>query len=612
MNGTSVRLELVVECQGQRVGATAFDSDQLSIGRDGANDVVLSDSYVSGRHARVIRQGVAITLEDMQSTGGTFINGKKIKAAVLSPGDSFKVGPYTLTLTVADQTRAGAGDFQGFIRSLLDLTGEGTVADLQAMLTGLLDRTRAFVDAESGFLVLNQGGRLSTVLVNHGSTPTGEETFSQTVCQRAMELKKPLVMGRSEAATLLGPAPSLMGRSDDRILAVPFLDEERVFGVLYLEGNHFNPEVLRPDCSLLLEIAHLGGKVLGSALSRSQIVEERNRWRWLASSLEQPDMARTARNPRMVNALETLRKIAKEDVTALILGESGTGKEIAARTIHQYSARKDGPFIAINCGAIPHELVESELFGHERGAFTGAHQRSLGKLELAQGGTLLLDEIGDLPRDIQVKLLRVLETRTFERLGSREPLAWTARLLAATHVDLEAAVARGDFRQDLFYRINVVSVRLPPLRERREDIEPLTHDLLMNCNRRFQRKLYGVMPDAMAALEAYSWPGNVRELRNIIERAFVLENSDRLALSSLSVGIPAAPQLVDFVPKATDTVSPIPRFDDFMAAQEKQFLMLVLDRMGGNVTRAAEAIGMTRQTLHRRLRALGLRGEQEG
>ena len=239
---------------------------------------------------------------------------------------------------------------------------------------------------------------------------------------------------------------------------------------------------------------------------------------------------------------ERIARVARTESTILLRGESGTGKELVARAAHRNSARADRPFIAINCAAIPDTLLESELFGHEKGAFTGAIALKKGKLELADGGTLFLDEIGELPLPLQAKLLRALQEREFERVGGTRPLRVDFRLIAATNRDLEAAVKSGAFRQDLFYRLNVVSLVLPPLRDRREDIPALADYFVRKHAVRSGRHVHGLHPDALARLMKYDWPGNVRELENVIEQALALGVSDRITVEDLPAGLSSAPR----------------------------------------------------------------------
>jgi len=305
----------------------------------------------------------------------------------------------------------------------------------------------------------------------------------------------------------------------------------------------------------------------------------------------------------MRRVFDLIARVAPVDTNVLILGESGTGKELIARAIHYHGPRKGGPFVAVNCGALPHDLVESELFGVQRGAFTGADADRQGRFERANGGTLFLDEITDLPTDVQVKLLRALQEREIERLGGGEPVSVDVRFVCATNSDIEQAVKDEDFRHDLYFRINVVTIHIPPLRERTEDIEPLARTFLQ----RYGASKVTLDPAALAALRAYHWPGNVRELENAIERAIVLrEQNDRISLADLPTEITGQPGQTDTSASDTSTPSSLPEDGIDFFSLEKSLLEQALARANGNRTRAARLLGMTRQTLLYRLRKFGI------
>jgi DNA-binding NtrC family response regulator len=311
-------------------------------------------------------------------------------------------------------------------------------------------------------------------------------------------------------------------------------------------------------------------------------------------ALERSTLRRAARvHPEplvigLAGAAETARKAARSDATILLLGESGTGKEVIARAIHRWSDRGAGPFVAVNAAALAETLLESELFGHEKGAFTGAQARKAGKFELAHGGTIFLDEIGDVSPALQAKLLRVLQERSFERVGGTETLTVDARVVAATNRDLKKRVAEGKFREDLFYRLNVIAIALAPLRERRGDIRPLAEHFLreLKPGARFA-------PGALEALERCEWPGNVRELRNAIERATVLSDGEEVSAGDL----PA-----DLLPGALPADSYHGQVDEY----RKRLIRETLARFGGNQTRAAEALKLQRTYLARLIRQLGI------
>ncbi len=283
-----------------------------------------------------------------------------------------------------------------------------------------------------------------------------------------------------------------------------------------------------------------------------------------------------------------VNKVAVTNSTILITGESGTGKEVIARSIHKLSYGADKPFIAINIGAIPENLLESELFGYEKGAFTGAAMRKLGMFELATSGTLLLDEIGDMPLHLQVKLLRVIQENKIQRLGSTQTIPVNARIIAATNRNLKEMVANGLFRQDLFYRLNIIHIHLPPLRERREDIPLLTGYLINKLNKKLDKPLCHIEPDALQALQSYHFPGNIRELENIIERALILYESENITLADLGMEPPQ--KLRKVVPEGT------------LKEIEKWAIKKALIRGEGNRTKVAGELGISRKTLQNKIK----------
>jgi DNA-binding NtrC family response regulator len=308
--------------------------------------------------------------------------------------------------------------------------------------------------------------------------------------------------------------------------------------------------------------------------------------------------------PGMREVFRAIRRVADSRATVLIHGESGTGKELVARAIHTLGPRHDAPFVAVNCAAIPAGLIESELFGHERGAFTGARERRIGRFESAHGGTLFLDEIGELDGAVQAKFLRALEERRVERVGGGEAIDVDVRLVVATHRDLERDVAEGRFRADLFYRVNVVPIELPPLRERREDVRLLADHFLARARDEAGRGPRRISAGAVAALERFQWPGNVRELRNAIERAVALAEGDVLELEDLPETIVRSGRL-ESLREAVG--SGRLGFEEAVADFERSLLLEALDATGWNQTRAAERLGVTRRSLKLRMDRLDLK-----
>jgi DNA-binding NtrC family response regulator len=304
---------------------------------------------------------------------------------------------------------------------------------------------------------------------------------------------------------------------------------------------------------------------------------------------------------KMVELMELVRTVAKSEATVLIRGESGTGKELVANAIHSYSSRSGGAFIKVNCAAIPENLLEDELFGHEKGAFTDAQRERKGKFELAHGGTIFLDEIGDMPAPLQVKILRVLQERTFERIGGVKTFNVDVRLIAATNRDLEEAIREGEFRQDLYYRLNVISTELPPLRERGDDVIRLAGYFLKRFNEKNNKTFKGFHPEAQQILMNYSWPGNVRELENAIERAVVLGSGDEVRPEHLPAHMKGHTRTNDdLIARLFDTELSL---DDL----ERELIQKALDRTSWNQSKAARLLGLTRRTLQYRVEKYNIR-----
>ncbi len=296
--------------------------------------------------------------------------------------------------------------------------------------------------------------------------------------------------------------------------------------------------------------------------------------------------------PAMQRVAELVNKVAPSNASVVISGESGTGKEVVARAIHNLSPRRERPFLALNCSAIPGTLIESELFGYERGAFTGAEQRRQGNFELANNGTLFLDEIGELPLELQAKFLRVLEERRIRRLGGRNEVEVDVRVICATNRDLKQEIQRGRFREDLYFRLNVFSIALPPLKERREDIPQLVHHFIEKYNAETGKRVQGVAPSAMAVLQGYAWPGNIRELRNAVERAIILVDGEVIGEEHLP------PDMQASRPEAALLRVPLGLPVDRV---EREYILASLQRNGGNKARTAELLGISEKTLYNKL-----------
>jgi Nif-specific regulatory protein len=376
------------------------------------------------------------------------------------------------------------------------------------------------------------------------------------------------------------------------VLCVPLVAVQRTLGVLYLASVHATSPFRDDHIHFVISASRIVAVALENILTLDALSSENRQLK------EQIYSSRLVGESRAVRKLEGfIQRVAGDDVTVLIRGESGTGKELVARSIHHNGPRAGRPFIAINCAAIPEALLESELFGHEKGAFTGATALKKGKLELAEDGTLFLDEIGELAPHLQAKLLRALQQKEFERLGGQQTLRFRARVIAATNKDLEKAIVTGEFRADLYYRLNVISVTVPPLRERREDIPLLALYFASKCAATRKRSFKGISSDARRMLMNYSWPGNIRELENAIEHAIVLGVSDEIVPDDLP----------DSLVEQQDAQVDGSRYHAVINNTKKELIQEALRNASGNFPEAAKALGIHPKYLFRLVRNLKLR-----
>ena len=346
-------------------------------------------------------------------------------------------------------------------------------------------------------------------------------------------------------------------------------------------------------------------EILAVVERASEVLALRKENAGLLAELTGPFHGLIGRSPSMRAVYELITKVGPTTASVLITGESGTGKELAARALHEESTARRGPFVALNCSALPSDLVEAELFGHTKGAFTGADAERCGLIEAADGGTLFLDEVGDLAPAAQAKMLRVVEDRKVTRLGSNNPVAVDVRLIAATNRDLEADVAAGSFREDLLFRLRVVTIHLPPLRDRREDITRLAVEFLRHFSEVHGRDVAELTDSARGALGSYGWPGNVRELKNVVERAVVLASSDRLDVGDLPPEVSG--RSVEAVAGSATDVPFAEAREEAIRGFERSYLEAALERHGGNISETARELGLHRQSLQRTLKRVGIR-----
>jgi len=509
-----------------------------TIGRAGGNDLVLQDAMVAQTHASLTRKGDAHTLSLANRSGDLYVNGRRVRTAVLSPGDVVLVGAWQLTYSdgapEADEETGGRLDL-GTLEHLVTLSAElmrDTAPNrlFASLLGGLVELTKA----EKGFiLVLKDGNRHLAASHNVEKERLDLTAVSDSIVDQVVKHLKPVIVSDAMNDSRFGRAKSVVDLKLSSVMCVPLIYRKDLLGAIYLGNDSITDLFTERDLSLLKIYAAQASIIIYHALMLNQLrLDNKNLRDQLAASAQGEIIGTCA---PIKSVFRVLRRVAPTDLSVLVLGETGTGKELVAREIHKLSARTGAPFVAINCGAIPENLLESELFGHKKGAFTGAVADKVGKVEAASGGTLFLDEIGEMPMNLQVKLLRVLQERVIERVGDLKPRPIEIRVVAATNKDLAELISAGQFREDLYYRLNEIAVELPPLRDRGEDVVLLAQYFLNNYREQYGTKVKGFTNQALLAMKAYFWPGNVRELENRIKKAVIM--SDRALLNPDDMGL---------------------------------------------------------------------------
>lgn len=545
-------LSLLVQFADTTQKVTLREKQKLVVGRAAPADVVIVDPALSRQHARFIWDSEGIWVEDLDSSNGTAVNGRRVTRCHIRVGDRIQLGG--TNVVIGDGARK---------KSAIPLAN---YEQLRQAIDQEVVRARAF-------------GRVFTVvaIVSHRS-PAAEWLGAVRENLRSVDVA---ASNGPSSAVVLFPECRL---EHARVVAERIIAADRGWSLgcaiaVYPEAGASTDALLEAVNDLL------------PSLSPSRRVVSAGE----GTSGQTFDVVITS--PAMKRLYETVGRVAGADIPVLIIGETGTGKELIAREVHRRSSRAEGPLRSVNCAAIPQTLIESTLFGHEKGAFTGATATSPGVFEQADGGTLFLDEVGELSLATQAALLRVLETRQITRVGGRKDIAVNVRLLAATHKNLDAMAENGAFRSDLFYRLNAVTLEVPPLRERLEEIEPLIEHFIELGSRNHQVEKKPIEPLALQVLKEYRWPGNVRELRNIVERALVVASGDRITIADL----PNRLHPNDDAPPPTirRTFAPTPGTSDFKT-QVRQFeteLMLdALRQTGGNKTQAARSLRMPLRT----------------
>jgi Nif-specific regulatory protein len=597
----------------------------MRIGRKPSNDVSLSDPFVSREHAEIVAlEDGSYELRDLGGENPVKVNGRIISQHKLRDGDTLTLGQ-SLLIFKTDAPCASASvemlaaedmsqkaveiaslDAKKTMPFALDGVDTKDVVSLQRdhqrlmllyefgkavnshledqdeMLDEIMNAALKTLKAERGFIALvdETSGELSCELVRSetGIDLTEKLEVSRTIVHKVLNEGVSILTVNAQEDTQFDNAKSIREYNIRSAICAPLLFREEIMGVIYLDNRASTGSFSQDDQMFLIALCHQAGIALGNARLHRRVLQENV---WLENTLK-PKFQILGESEKMKRVFETIKKVAPTDITVLVQGETGTGKELVAKAIHTLSPRREHPFVPVNCAAIPKELIESELFGHEKGAFTGATNAREGKFQVAHGGTIFLDEIGDMSLDLQAKVLRILEDRELQRVGGSKSISVDVRIIAATNKDLTKAVEDGAFREDLYYRLNVVPLKLPPLKERKKDIIPLAEYFIAGRVKKISSR-------AKKLMESYDWPGNVRELRNCVDRAVVLGDGKTIQ-----------PEDLPYTFRKGDQVIPAPL--ETLDHMEEDHIIRVLRYTSWNKSDAARILGITRQTLDNKIK----------
>jgi Nif-specific regulatory protein len=606
-----------------------LDQPEMIIGRDSSVQISVHDSSLSRRHCRIFKEKENFKVADLESLNGTFVDRISIKEKILEHGNEIEIGhSIFLFLTEEDDQRVPAAilvdseeqrstiqlrtedalylrseiqresraarDLSVLLRISSSIHSIRKAADMQKkVLQMLFDAVPA---TQGAFLITKRDSPDFTSILTHNRAADGTSkiSVSRTVVTEVLKSGNAILSNDLSQSEKLGEARSLVSRNIQSILCVPLPKAGPERALIYLEGTDPQNAFDENHLQLVTAVASIASSALENAHHVERLQSENLR---LHEEMD-PDKCIIGESSSMNQVYEFIKRAAPVDSTILIEGESGTGKELVARAIHLNSPRASNPFIAVNCAALTDTLLESELFGHEKGAFTGAIAQKKGKFELADTGTLFLDEVGEIAIGLQSKLLRALQEREIERVGGTRTVPVDVRVIAATNKNLKEEVSKGTFRQDLFYRLNVLNIDVPPLRKRKEDIPLLANYFLTRYSSRFKKRIEGLSPEIKAYLQAYDWPGNVRELQNAIERAVVMTGSSSIAPEDLPENL---------IEKDPPQGIAVGKYQEAVVELKKQLILKAFQEAGGSYTEAAKRLGVHPNYLHRLIRNLNLK-----
>ncbi|MCD6497883.1 MAG: sigma 54-interacting transcriptional regulator [Deltaproteobacteria bacterium] len=565
-----------------------------TLGKIDENDIILPDPLIGDTHAHIHFDGKQYNIAPLSRQTPIYVNGRKRRKYRIKEGDRIRIGGiemefYLNDVPVPEEEGAPTMLEVNAYQKIFEFSQELLQAyELDSLLNSLMDRVIEITNADKGFLILMEGeDPIIKVARNlrRENIADAVRQLSDSIIAKVVRTKKPLIISDALSNEEFSNSLSVMNLKLSSVMCVPLLDRGSLMGIVYVGNDNIVDLFEEDSIEVLTILAAQASLLIRNALLVNELQLDN---KLLSGRLEKMVFGEIiGACPAMQEIYRKVDKIAGTDISVLITGETGTGKELIASEIHRRSNRSDGPFVTINCGAIPENLLESELFGHVKGAFTGAVATKQGRFQQANGGTLFLDEIGELPLNLQVKLLRALQEHVVTKVGENRAEKVDIRVIAATNRDLEEEIGKGAFREDLYYRLNVVNIFLPPLRERGEDIVLIAKYLLEKYVEELGSKSRGFSPNAIIAMKKFPWPGNIRQLENHIKKAVVL--SDKALLSAEDLGL-TSEVLADILPLA-------------QAKEEfaRRYINEILARNNGNRTKTARDLGVDPRTIFRHL-----------
>ena len=596
--------------------------DEISIGRDHTNQLPIPDLLLSRRHCVIRKNGEEHVIQDLDSRNGVFVNSIPVGERILQHGDQIEIGNSLFVFTAREEEWKQPEDISAVdsfvakstislrIGDPLQITPDShdltlllrishsvnSVQNIKEMSEKLLELMFDSIPAQRAavFLYVESVTEFNRVCSLWRKSRPDAVQVSRSLLMHVVENKAAFLANDVLQNEQVKKTDSLLAASPHSVICAPFVLFDQVLGLLYLDT--FDPQYKFNEHHL-----ELAGAIAGLAAPAIRNIQNYEAALEASKNLRaelQMDREIIGESPAIRKVYDFVRRTASADSTILITGESGTGKELVARALHGNSPRTEFPFVAINCAALPESLLESELFGHEKGAFTGALVQKKGKFEAAEGGTIFLDEIGEMAMPLQAKLLRALQEREIERVGSTRPIKINIRIVVATNRDLQKGIQEGTFRQDLYYRLNVLTLRTPPLRDMREDIPLLARYFVSRFSKKAGRPLHGISQEALQYLQHYDWPGNVRELENAIERAVVMGSSDLILSEDLPVSI------TESEPAGMRTGT---NYQDSVNKFKQELVLKAFEGTNSNYNEAASRLGVHPNYLYRLVRNLGLK-----